>query len=1077
MESGASDDQLYDETGRRNARPRWRRKRWAIPGLLLALFTSALVVTWFSRERIADNIIAGQLEFYDLPASYKIDRISGSQQVLSDLAIGDPDAPDFTAKRVVVTMRYRLGLPTIGSITLVDPRIYGAYRNGSLSFGSLDKVIFAESEQAPELPDLAMTIRDGRGLLETDWGPVGFKTSGKGNLRDGFSGILAANAPELSLPGCNAGNATLFGRIRTKAGSPSLEGPLRLKSFACKDHGISIANYAVALDAELDRTLANPSLTGRLDGGEAHFADIALNGVTGSLHAQLRDGAASGRFSLAARGASSPQVLAAVLTAEGQARGSADLSRLEVDSQIEGNGLRLGAQLVGAINDLVASSEGTLIAPLASQFVRSLQAQTRGSAFAADLRLRKNGDRLTVLAPTAELRGGSGARIVSASHVEIVSQGNAAPRIAGNVATGGAGLPRISGRMERAAGGAVELTLAMDRYASANSSLSVPQMIVRQSPDGAVRFLGQVIASGPLPGGVATNLRVPLSGLWSPQGNLAVWNSCTKIDFDRLELASLRFEKHGLMLCPPRGRPILATGAEGLRVAAGLPALDLYGYLGETPIRLASGPIGFAYPGVMSARAIDVTLGPVDTASRFRISDIDASLDDGIEGTFDDAEIKLAAAPLDLANAKGRWDYSDGEFSISDATFHLVDRQQPERFEALEARGATLNLRDNVIDAKANLRHPKSDRLVATTEIRHDLSSGAGHADLLVPELRFDRALQPDELSHLALGVIANAEGTVSGKGRIDWTSDGTVTSSGTFGSESLDFAAAFGPVKGARGQIEFTDLLSLTTKPGQKLYVASINPGVEVLDGEVDFELRDGKVLAVAGGSWPFMGGRLILRSVDFNFGVSEERRYIFEIVGLEAAQFVQQMELENISATGLFDGTVPIIFDANGNGQIETGVLISRPPGGNLSYVGDLTYEDLSPIANFAFDALKSLDYRQMRVIMEGPLTGEIVTRVRFDGVNQGEGAKSNFVTRRLAGLPLQFRVNIKAQFYQLLTSLKSLYDPAAVRDPRELGLLSDDGKRFIRREVSGEDATPKIEPEDLIPDESPIQPQESE
>jgi len=367
--------------------------------------------------------------------------------------------------------------------------------------------------------------------------------------------------------------------------------------------------------------------------------------------------------------------------------------------------------------------------------------------------------------------------------------------------------------------------------------------------------------------------------------------------------------------------------------------------------------------------------------------------------------------------------------------------------------------------------------VVTEVEIRHDLSSGAGYADLDIPGVLFDGQLQPDELSRLALGVVANADGVVTGEGRIDWSPDGEVTSTGSFTTEDLDFAAAFGPVTGASGTIRFTDLLGLTTAPNQRLHVAAVNPGIEVLDGEVEFELRNGEVLAVAGGSWPFMGGQLYLRDVDFNIGASEERRYIFEIVGLEAAQFVAEMELENLSATGKFDGTIPIVFDANGNGRIDTGVLISREPGGNISYVGELTYEDLSPIANFAFDALKSLDYRQMRVVMEGPLTGEIVTRVRFDGVSQGEGASSNFITKRLAALPLQFRINIRAQFYQLLTSMKALYDPSAVRDPRELGLLSDDGERLLRRSITGEEAEPDIDPADIVPDEPTIQQQESE
>src|SRR5690606_13294984 len=136
-----------------------------------------------------------------------------------------------------------------------------------------------------------------------------------------------------------------------------------------------------------------------------------------------------------------------------------------------------------------------------------------------------------------------------------------------------------------------------------------------------------------------------------------------------------------------------------------------------------------------------------------------------------------------------------------------------------------------------------------------------------------------------------------------------------------------------------------------QRVRVASINPGIEVYDGEIGIELTNGEVLRMTGGVWPFMGGTLTMRPVTLNIGVSEVRAYILEIVGLEASQFVQRMELENVSATGTFDGIMPLIFDRNGNGRIEGGRLVSRPPGGNVAYVGALTYEDLSPMANIAF------------------------------------------------------------------------------------------------------------------------------
>ena len=180
------------------------------------------------------------------------------------------------------------------------------------------------------------------------------------------------------------------------------------------------------------------------------------------------------------------------------------------------------------------------------------------------------------------------------------------------------------------------------------------------------------------------------------------------------------------------------------------------------------------------------------------------------------------------------------------------------------------------------------------------------------------------------------------------------------------------------------------------------------------------------------------------------------------------------NLSAAGIFDGTVPLVFDGDGNGWIEEGLLISRPPGGNLSYVGDLTYEDMSAMANFAFDMLRSIDFRQMLIEMEGPLTGEIVTRVQFDGVRQGETASRNFVTKQIAKLPIKFKVNIKAPFYQLIGGIRGAYDPNFIRDPRELGLLEVRDGRFVAPTRPQPTAT---KPEDEQPPESPIQPQESE
>ncbi|WP_120715804.1 intermembrane phospholipid transport protein YdbH family protein [Tsuneonella amylolytica] len=1064
--SGELEEAIAIEEAR--ARRRWPRVLIGVVLLVLALLAAA----WLSRERIAGNVIEGQLREYDIPATYEIERIAPDRQVLKNVVVGDPRSPDLTIERAEVAIRYRLGTPQLGRVTLIRPRLYGTLRGGTLSFGTLDKALFRKTGAPPGLPKLDVRIADGRALIESDYGPLGIKAEGAGRIYDGFAGMIAVAAPRLDAAGCNARGATLYGKVSTSGGKPTIDGPLRIASFRCADRGVSLADAAIALKATADKDFGGVEGRGRIATGALAVAETRASSASGSMRATWRGDALTAKYTLAARGFAHPQARVALLTADGTLRARDGFGSAVLQSDLEGNGVRAGDALDRILAGGEAGVEGTLLAPLLRKARTALARESRASSFTASVTARKTADRLGVTIPNAALRGRSGATLLSLSQVALSSAGSGPPRFSGNLATGGAGLPRIVGRMERGPGGRAVLRMRMAEYAAGGAALEIPELVLAQAPGGTLGFAGQARASGPLPGGSTRNLLLPLQGTWG-RGGLTMWTRCIDVRFDALALASLSLERRGVRVCPSRGQPILRQDGRGLRIAAGAPSLDLAGRLAQTPIRLRSGAVGFAYPGALSARAVDVSLGPVATASTFRISNLTATFGREIAGTFDDSDVRLFNVPLNLEGTSGKWRYAGGTLSISEGAFRLVDRQDARRFNPLVSEGGTLTLRDNVIDAQATMFEPGTRRKVTDVAIRHDLATGTGHADLSVPGILFDRRLQPDALFPLAKGVVANTRGVVTGTGRIDWSERG-VTSTGAFSSDDLDFAAAFGPVKGASGTVVFSDLLNLTTAPGQKIRFASVNPGIEVTDGELAFSLTGGRILAVEGATWPFMGGTLTLTSTTLNLGQSEERRYVFEIVGLEAEQFVERMELPNISATGTFDGTMPIIFDNAGVGRIEGGLLIARPPGGNVSYVGELSRENLGAIANFAFDALKSLDYQQMSIGMDGNLTGEIVTRVRFDGVRQGAGAKRNFITRRFENLPIRFNVNVRAPFYQLITSLKSMYDPASVRDPRELGLLTDDG-RVLKRAVSP--PPPAIKPEDIVPDGPPIQSSESE
>jgi len=1020
-------DQLDSPPPRR----RWRRLAGVLSLVLLALAAWA----WFTREDIARNLIGSELAKRGVTATYRIERIGPTSQILEDIVIGDPARPDMTAERIEVAITTRWGLPAFGRVKLVRPRLYGGWKDGRLSFGALDPFIYTGSKEPAQLPDLDLALVDGRARIESPWGTAGVKAEGKGNLADGFSGFIAAITPKADAGGCSVERGTLFARLATASGRLRLAGPLRIGPSRC-DGGLALSGATVGIDTVLDRHFDGAEGRFDLTGGAMHMDFLTAASFGGKGRLVWRDERLTGQYRLTAGSMASPQARLATLALDGTVRAAEAFSSIDVEMQAAGAGLAIGQGMKASLDKAQRAVDGTLAAPLLARLQSGLSRQATGGSLAARLIARKDGGSWSFNVPQAGVSGRDGAGLIALSRLQFADGG-----MTGNLTTGGADLPRITGRLERNGAGGHVIRLAMEEYRAGSASLTIPGLMLTESRAGAFALAGEVRLSGPLPGGHVRDLAAPVDGIWAPaKGTFALWQGCRPVRFASLVLSGLELSQDRLTLCPGGAGAIVRNGPGGLQVAAGVPSLNLAGRIGDSPVRIASGAIGLAWPGALSARNLDVAIGPPAQSSNFRITELAGRLGRQMAGRFSGAQAMLAAVPLDILEASGDWRVDGARLSVSDGALRLQDRQADARFQPLVAREAQLEFADGTITVSALLREPGSDREVVRADIVHGLSGGIGHADLHVAGLVFDKTLQPDTISRLALGVIANTRGRVYGTGRIDWTPD-SVTSHGTAGSDSLDFAAAFGPVKGVSGTVEFTDLLGLVTAPDQRLKIASINPGIEAMNGELSFELKGNNLLVVNGANWPFLDGELRLEPTRMVLGAAEVRRYTLTIKGLDAAKLVNQLEMANISATGAFDGVLPLVFDENG-GRIEGGELVSRGSG-NLSYLGALTYRDLSPIANFAFDALRSLDYRQMRVELEGDLAGEIITRLKFDGVTQGAGARSNFLTKQVAKLPIRFNVNIRAPFFRLVSSFRSLYDPDFVTDPRLLGLIDKHGR----------------------------------
>lgn len=1003
-----------------NRRPYSRRRRAALAG------AAALVVAgtslWIERRPILRHFVTDTLVRRGVPATYDIADLGLGRQRLTHVVIGDPARPDLVADWIETRTDIGLSGVSVQQVRAGHVRLRAELRDGKLRLGALDRLMPPSSGNQPfALPRLSVDVADARVRLMTPAGLVGLKLRGKGRLDDGFRGSLAAVGPGLALAGCTLAGVSAAVDVRIDRARPELDGPVRVERLACAGLRAAAlrADLSVDLSAALDRWQGDARLaTGAVRGG-----GVTLAATRGRVDFTGAASGTGGRADLhgsglrASRGgAEAVRLYARYAVAPGGAK-----ARGVLDAQ----GAGLAPAMLSGL-DGVPALAGTPMAPLRDRLVTASRAAAR--RFALHLPFE------------ADVHGGTGAVTLGEGRVDAAT----GARLALTEGTLGyrwpAGGLHLDGRMTAGGGGLPDLVVATRRrdsdgrltgtvtlatpYAAGQASLAATPLRFALGGRDETRLTTTLRLTGPLGGnGQVEDLRLPLA-VRRTRGGWRVEPGCVPVGWQRLSVSSLTLDPARLTLCPAGGTLLAAT--EG-RVAgeARLGATALRGRIGRTPLavdaagaRFDVATLGFVLDGVKAR------LGAPDRATRIDAATLTGRIvDGGAAGRFTGGAGQIGAVPLLLSDAMGDWRFRRGTLDVAGALTVTDAQTGAPRFKPMAGRGVTLTLAGDRIDAAGTLHEPTTGTAVANVALHHLLGDGTGAADLTVPGLIFTKAFQPDLLTPLTFGVIADVRGKVTGAGHIAWGE--RVTSTGAFASEGLDLAAAFGPATGIAGTIRFDDLLALHTPPGQVVTVKTVNPGVAVNDGVIRFQLLGGVRVQVEDARWPFAGGALTLDPTLLDFAADRARHMTFHVTGARADQFLQQFDFPNLDATGIFDGTLPMIFDSLG-GRIEGGRLAVRDGGGTIAYVGVLGQKQLGTWGNLAFQALKSLRYRSLTVNMDGPLGGDMVTAVRFTGVKQGEGAKTNFILRRLQRLPFVFNIRIRAPFRGLLDSVSSFYDP---------------------------------------------------
>lgn len=998
----------------------------------VAIVVVSLCVLWSQRRPIAARAIDRALAARGVSASYTIADIGFRTQRIENLRLGDRARPDLTAASAEVLLAPSWGGVTVTSINARGVRLRGSVADGRVSWGAVDRLLPKRRDAAFALPDIDVKLADTRVTLTTDLGTFDATITGAGKLSNGFAGRMRVVAPIAGPVGCRLDAPSADAAVMITARRPHIVGTLFARPSTCRDamSGPIQARFDAVLGPSLDswRGTATIASHGIWQGA------LQLARPTARLNFAGSSADTAVTFALASPAARYADTRLAGVAAHGTLAAKTG----KIDAKIRMDRAIADPTAVAALRRGLAFASDTPVGPLALALSQAIGRAGEGAQIDAVIAISPAGARFSDIRMTA--RGGA----VLTAGKGAVEFGRGAVVADIELALVGGGFPEARGRLVQASDGSTRGAFEVGRYRAAAAEVSLAPVRFVARTDGTMRVETSALIDGPLAGGRVEGIRLPIVLQRAASGTLLIAPGCTPITYRRVVAAATSLAPGKATLCPVRGRALFTSARQGFSGGARTGPLRLTGTIGDQPLILDVSSGSYGLGGPIKVTNLAVQSGPGDRRTQIAIGRIEGSQRAGeLSGRYAGLSGKLARVPFLASAGAGNWSFARGVLNAGGA-ITIADQATSPRFAPLAARAIELRLAGSKLAARAVLIEPRSARALSAVAIDHDLASGKGEARLTVDGLTFGKTLQPEAITPLTEGVVADLYGTIVGSGLVRWSGD-AVTSSGRFRSDGLDFSAAVGPVTGVAGEIVFDDLIALSTPPGQRVTVALVNPGVEVKEGVIDFQLRPDQVVEVERGRWPFAGGQLMLDIATLDFGQTKARKILFRVSALDAAKFIEELKLENIAATGTFDGTLPIEFDAGG-GRIVGGRIVARAGGGTLAYVGDVSNAQTNAMTRLAFDALKSVRYNALSIDLDGSLDGEIVSLVRFDGINQSPVSPTG-LAKSFTGLPFKFNIRVRAPFRGLVGTARSYQDPSLLLNRSVQPAASDAAPKSLR------------------------------
>lgn len=606
-------------------------------------------------------------------------------------------------------------------------------------------------------------------------------------------------------------------------------------------------------------------------------------------------------------------------------------------------------------------------------------------------------------------------------------------------------------------------TLTLANWNADNASIAANELAVglaiQPHGGGRIDLRGPAHITGPLGDGAVRDLvaTLDLGVQWGNGWRVTPNSGCLPIRLGGIDAAGLSFANGNFSLCPLNGALIAADANQNLSGGFSIRSLALNGHMAG-PESQAARLNADNIVGLFRGRAGNFTLALEADSPRLAIEmaenrtlainlqriTADARVADSwsVAGSFDAGTLSDPAMPGSVSAIEGTWSaepvdnnavirVSAGEALLT-ANRPATEADRP-LFNPLRIVEAEAIVSDGEINASGAILLEDRARQLARFTAHHNISEGAGAANVNAEQITFGPNLQPYEITEQARGLVEGVTGPISASADIAWTGD-TLLGTALVRLDGVSLSTATIPiVNDVRGEIRFDDLWALTTPPGQHVTVGELNPGISVTNGRVSFQLLTEQRVAIESAAFDFASGTLAMQPTTITLG-ADETRFELTLSDIDAADLLRTLSVPDMTATGQLEGNFPLLLTRR-SAFVEHGIIRAQGDGGVLSYTGQAG-DSATGISRIAFDALRSFRYDELSLTLDGDLNGDVVSSIAFSGHNSGQPVDLGPIAPipgigriTVRGVPFDFNVRVTAPFRRLAQTAATITDPGSL------------------------------------------------